>query len=136
MDSITSHRSLQLTVHHQVCSTYTDHSQDPIEDVLCFFYGPSPIVPGVRTTTERATETSKSNEVTDTSRKRSHDQSESEEEFHLLARGSRAPFPWLLYCLLEDSMANDTDEIISWGEYGRSFQVHDRKAFETRIMPR
>ena len=138
MESKTGHRKLRFTVPHKVYSAYTDHSQDPIEDVRSFFFGPSPSPiarPVIDATTERAVETDSPNVVREIEGKKSYDQSKGE-EFHLLARGCRAPFPWLLYCLLEDSTTNGTEEIVSWADHGRSFHVHDRKAFETRIMPR
>ena len=45
-------------------------------------------------------------------------------------------FPIKLYQLLQDSPRNGTSHIVSWDDYGRSFRIYDRKAFEELIMPR
>ena len=117
---------------------YVDHSRDPIINVLAFIYcrssaaRPASDAPYVATDeTSRIT-----GQSLDPGTVRSGDQDQ-EDEFRVLGSGSRpASFPWLLYCMLEDSLAHGTDEIVSWGSHGRAFRIHDRKAFESRIMPR
>ena len=51
-------------------------------------------------------------------------------------------FPRLLYIMLTDLSSSETsggplhDAIVSWKPHGRAFIIHDRKRFESLIMPR
>ena len=117
---------------------YTDHSQDPIVDVLAFIYcrsASSSCRPVIDATGEGATETTSPAFTTEASAQPNDGQHEIEDS-RLTDAGSRATFPWLLYCLLEDSLNNGMQRIISWSDHGRAFEVHDRDSFEAHVMPR
>ena len=138
----TSHRNLQFSEQKRTFSVYTDHSQDPIADALAFIFCRSPRSPHsiagpvIDATGEGATETSRSVGTTVAANKPSDDQNETV-DFRLIESFDRpAPFPWVLYCLLEDCMTNGMHRIISWGKHGRAFEVHDRDGFEALVMPR
>eukprot|EP00934_Nitzschia_sp_Nitz4_P009262 Nitzschia sp. Nitz4//scaffold30_size153850//20450//21832//NITZ4_002761-RA/size153850-processed-gene-0.173-mRNA-1//1//CDS//3329547211//9252//frame0 len=45
-------------------------------------------------------------------------------------------FPWKLHVMLEDSVKEGNEHIVSWNPDGQSFQVRDPEAFLKRIMPR
>eukprot|EP00339_Tiarina_fusa_P018226 CAMPEP_0117057656 /NCGR_PEP_ID=MMETSP0472-20121206/40049_1 /TAXON_ID=693140 ORGANISM="Tiarina fusus, Strain LIS" /NCGR_SAMPLE_ID=MMETSP0472 /ASSEMBLY_ACC=CAM_ASM_000603 /LENGTH=382 /DNA_ID=CAMNT_0004774669 /DNA_START=40 /DNA_END=1185 /DNA_ORIENTATION=- len=50
-------------------------------------------------------------------------------------RGDVLQFPWKLHALLEGAEKSGQDHIISWLPDGRSFQIHDKEAFEEGLMP-
>ena len=136
---MTSHHRRQFIDQRNLCSTYRDHSQDPIQDVQPFFFCPSSSPAASQAneeTGELAAESSRSKEVVvETSDKKSDGQREGRKP-HREGKDIRATFPWRLYLLVEDSMANGTDDIISWDDHGRSIRIQSRKALETSIMPR
>jgi HSF-type DNA-binding len=45
-------------------------------------------------------------------------------------------FPVQMHYALEDMERNGQSHIASWRPHGRCFQVHDREAFTTTILPR
>jgi hypothetical protein len=47
-----------------------------------------------------------------------------------------ALFPARLHKLLEDAARQGDDDAISWSPEGKSFKVHDKAKFETKLMPR
>ena len=138
----TSHRQARSLEEDQAVSVYTDHSQDPIADVLAFVYfratssGGRPVIDAGTNEGTTFTETNRSTVAPEVSVKPSDAQNKIE-DFRLFESGNRpAPFPWVLYCLLEDSLNNGMHRIISWSDHGRSFEVYDRDRFEAHVMPR
>lgn len=48
---------------------------------------------------------------------------------------SKLPFPWKLYEMLEDVENSGDDNIVSWVQSGKAFQIHELKPFLERIIP-
>ena len=136
---MTSHRKSRFPEENRAFSVYLDHSQDPIADVLAFVLcrAPSSITwPVIDATGEGATEIGRSVR-TAVAPSTPYDDPNEFEDLRLFESCNRpAPFPWVLYCLLEDCMTNGMHGIISWGDHGRAFEIHDRDGFEECIMPR
>ena len=51
------------------------------------------------------------------------------------AVGQRLRFPQKLHSLLQEMTFSGRESIVSWQPHGLSFRVHDRKEFETNILP-
>ena len=144
MHSLTGNRKVSSTERLQAFSVYVDHSQDPITDVLPIIGHSLPKNNAPAVTDHNASDQQGSSgnpraalETALRSHEMMKDDQSAVEEFRIASTGNRqAAFPWVLYGMLEDCIAQGTDNIISWCEHGRSFQVHDRKKFETRVMPK
>lgn len=77
-----------------------------------------------------------------------HDAGESGQRYHqpenkaafgrqkMHSKARRVPFPKTLYRLLEETMENGEDDIISFTDSGQAFRIHDPVAFSRKICPR
>lgn len=48
----------------------------------------------------------------------------------------RGVFASMVYRILEESSSNNTENMISWDNHGRSFHIRNRDSFETKVMSR
>ena len=135
--TINDNRTVPKPEKTEALSFYVDHSRDPITNVLAFIYCRPSSSASLDDSLGAIGGASRSAAYWFSPGNTRGESQNEDDEFRVLGSGSRpSSFPWLLYCMLEDSAAHGTDEVISWADHGRSFRIHDRKTFETHIMPR